>query len=106
MKALAQDQYKVLEGLFARLPTEIRSKHPHFAALFDGDTSSYARRKIRENPPKVLLSNPEMLHLSMLPYHRNWQSFFSRLRYVVIDEVHSYRGVLGSHMAWVIRRLG
>ena len=105
LKALAQDQYKVLEGLFARLPHEIRSNHPHFAALFDGDTSSYARRKIRENPPKVLLSNPEMLHLSMLPYHRNWQSFFGRLRYVVIDEVHSYRGVLGSHMAWVIRRL-
>ncbi len=105
LKALAQDQYKVLDGLFARLPAETRSQYPVFASLFDGDTSSYARRKIRENPPRVILTNPEMLHLSMLPHHRSWQSFFGGLRYVVIDEVHSYRGVLGSHMAWVIRRL-
>ncbi|EKD39511.1 MAG: hypothetical protein ACD_75C00380G0003 [uncultured bacterium] len=105
LKALAQDQYNVLVNLFARLPADIQDKYRHFAALFDGDTSSYARRKIRDNPPRVILSNPEMLHLSLLPYHQNWQSFFGGLRYVVIDEVHSYRGVLGSHMAWVIRRL-
>jgi DEAD/DEAH box helicase domain-containing protein len=105
LKALAQDQCNVLKSLFAKLPADIQRQYQNIAALFDGDTSSYARRKIRDNPPRILLTNPEMLHLSLLPYHRNWQSFFGRLRYVVIDEVHSYRGVLGSHMAWVIRRL-
>ncbi len=105
LKALAHDQYNVLIRLFSRLPEEIQKRYKHFAALFDGDTSSYQRRKIRDQQPRVLLTNPEMLHLSMLPYHQNWRTFFGKLRYVVIDEVHSYRGVLGSHMAWVIRRL-
>jgi DEAD/DEAH box helicase domain-containing protein len=105
LKALAHDQYNVLTRLFSQLPEEIRKSHQPFAALFDGDTSSYQRRKVRDHHPRVLLTNPEMLHLSMLPYHQNWRTFFGKLRYVVIDEVHSYRGVLGSHMAWVIRRL-
>lgn len=105
LKALAHDQYNVLITLYSQLPVEIQKQHKNFAALFDGDTSSYTRRRIRDNHPRVLLTNPEMLHLSMLPYHHSWQSFFSNLRYIVIDEVHSYRGVLGSHMAWVIRRL-
>ncbi len=105
LKALAHDQYNTLMKLFSHLPEEIQEKYKTFAALFDGDTSSYGRRKIRDHHPRVLLTNPEMLHLSMLPYHRNWRSFFGNLRYIVIDEVHSYRGVLGSHMAWVIRRL-
>ncbi|MFW2367184.1 MAG: DEAD/DEAH box helicase [Desulforhopalus sp.] len=105
LKALAQDQRNVLEGLFDRLPEEMKLRHPHVSALFDGDTTSYRRRKIREALPRVLLSNPEMLHLSILPYHQNWREFFAKLRYVVIDEVHSYRGVLGSHMSWVLRRL-
>lgn len=105
LKALAQDQHNVLETLFQKLPDEIQKKHQQISALFDGDTSSYRRRKIRETPPPVLLTNPEMIHLSILPYHKNWTEFFSGLRYVVIDEVHSYRGVLGSHMAWVLRRL-
>ena len=105
LKALAQDQHNVLETLFQKLPTETQKKHQPVSALFDGDTSSYRRRKIRDNPPPVILTNPEMIHLSILPYHKNWAEFFSGLRYVVIDEVHSYRGVLGSHMAWVLRRL-
>jgi len=105
LKALAHDQYKVLTELFSHLPDVIQRNERNFAALFDGDTSSYCRRKIRDQPPRVLLTNPEMLHLSLLPYHENWRSFFAGLRYVVIDEVHSYRGVLGSHMAWIIRRL-
>jgi DEAD/DEAH box helicase domain-containing protein len=105
LKALAQDQKKVLEALFADLPSSVKDEHPHFCALYDGDTSSYQRKKIRENPPAVLLTNPEMLHLSLLPYHQNWIDFFAQLKYVVIDEVHSYRGVLGSHMAWVLKRL-
>ncbi|MGB3211979.1 MAG: DEAD/DEAH box helicase [Desulforhopalus sp.] len=105
LKALAQDQHNVLEALYHKLPKAIQRKHHLFSALFDGDTSSYRRRKIREQLPCVLFTNPEMVHLSLLPYHKNWTEFFSRLRYVVIDEVHSYRGVLGSHMAWVLRRL-
>ncbi len=105
LKALAQDQRNVLEQLFLKLPVAVREKYQPFSALFDGDTSSYGRRKIRENPPRVLFTNPEMVHLSLLPYHQNWINFFSKLRYVVIDEVHCYRGVLGSHMAWVLRRL-
>jgi DEAD/DEAH box helicase domain-containing protein len=105
LKALAQDQRNVLEKLFQKLPAEAQKKYQQVSALFDGDTSSYSRRKIRDNPPRVLLTNPEMIHLSILPYHQNWTEFFSGLRYVVIDEVHSYRGVLGSHMAWVLRRL-
>ncbi len=105
LKALAQDQRNVLETLFQKLPVDIRQKYHHVSALFDGDTSSYGRRKIRDTPPRILITNPEMVHLSILPYHKNWAEFFSGLRYVVIDEVHSYRGVLGSHMAWVLRRL-
>jgi DEAD/DEAH box helicase domain-containing protein len=105
LKALAQDQHKALETLFLGLPRSIRQRYKQISALFDGDTSTYRRRKIRDAPPPVLLTNPEMLHLSLLPYHQNWAVFFSRLRFIVIDEVHSYRGVLGSHMAWVIRRL-
>ncbi|MBU1567240.1 MAG: DEAD/DEAH box helicase [Proteobacteria bacterium] len=105
LKALAHDQYNILMKLFSHLPEEIQEKHKYFASLFDGDTSGYKRRKIRDHHPRVLLTNPEMLHLSMLPYHQNWRTFFGNLRYIVIDEVHSYRGVLGSHMAWVIRRL-
>lgn len=105
LKALAQDQYKNLLNLFDCLPEKIKENHQNFAALFDGDTNSYQRRKLRDTPPDILFSNPEMLHLSLLPYHQNWINFFSRLKYVVIDEVHSYRGVLGSHMAWLIKRL-
>ncbi len=105
LKALARDQLNVLLSLYSHLPEAIQIIHKNFAAIFDGDTSSYRRRKIRDNHPRVLLTNPEMLHLSMLPYHQSWRSFFGNLRYVVIDEVHCYRGVVGSHMAWIIRRL-
>ncbi|MGW8193287.1 MAG: DEAD/DEAH box helicase [Desulforhopalus sp.] len=105
LKALAQDQRNVLEALFANLPEKYQEKHPHLSALYDGDTSAYKRRKIRDNPPRVLLTNPEMVHLALLPHHSTWREFFAGLRYVIIDEVHSYRGVLGSHMSWVLRRL-
>lgn len=101
LKALAQDQLKAIQELVSGL-----TGGPHIRAMiYDGDTSAYQRRKIRENPPDILITNPEMLHLSFLPYHRNWQAFFRELTFVVIDEVHTYRGVFGSHMSWVIRRL-
>lgn len=105
LKALAQDQRNVLETLYQNLcPNKDHTKQP-FSQLFDGDTSSYKRRKIRDTPPAALLTNPEMLHLSILAYHQNWIAFLGKLKFVIIDEVHSYRGVLGSHMAWVLRRL-
>lgn len=64
-----------------------------------------ASEKIRENPPHVIITNPEMLHLSFLPHHRKWEALFSGLKTIVVDEVHTYRGVMGSHMAQVFRRL-
>ena len=105
LKALAQDQRKVLENLYDELSSDIKPNCSSFSELFDGDTSSYKRRKIRDTPPSALLTNPEMLHLSILAYHKSWIEFLSKLKFIIIDEVHSYRGVLGSHMAWVLRRL-
>jgi DEAD/DEAH box helicase domain-containing protein len=101
LKALAQDQLKGLNALFDAVDSPV----PMRAAVYDGDTPSYHRTKIRNNPPNVILSNPEMLHLSILPYHARWSEFIENLAYVVIDEVHTCRGVMGSHMAWVFRRL-
>jgi DEAD/DEAH box helicase domain-containing protein len=101
LKALAQDQLKNLHelaGHLTGLPVPL-------AAIYDGDTTSWHRRKIKDNPPGILVTNPDMLHLGILPYHGNWQRFFSSLDFVVVDEVHTYRGVMGSHMAWVFRRL-
>lgn len=100
LKALAQDQRRVFEGLAALCP-EPRPT----AAIYDGDTTAWHRKKIRQRPPTVLITNPEMLHLSLLPYHENWEEFFGGLKLVVIDEVHTYRGVMGSHMSQVFRRL-
>ncbi|MBI9075947.1 MAG: DEAD/DEAH box helicase [Desulfatibacillum sp.] len=99
LKALTQDQLKTfnrLAGSMDNAPT---------AAIYDGDTTSYQRKKIKEAPPNALFTNPEMLHLGFLPYHYNWEGFFSRLKFIVVDEVHTYRGVMGSHMAWVFARL-
>ncbi len=101
LKALAQDQLRNLEALTSDWPMDARPS----AAIYDGDTSDYRRRKIRENPPNVLLTNPEMVHLSICPHHETWSAFLADLQFIVVDEVHTYRGVLGSHMAQVFRRL-
>jgi DEAD/DEAH box helicase domain-containing protein len=101
LKALAQDQLRSLTELAGSLCPGNQLR----AAIYDGDTSAHFRRKLRDDPPHVLLSNPEMLHLSFLPYHGHWHEFLRRLDFVVVDEVHTYRGVMGSNMAWVFRRL-
>ncbi|WP_300672919.1 DEAD/DEAH box helicase [Desulfoluna sp.] len=101
LKALAQDQLKSLE----RLTGAIFAGEPVSAAIYDGDTPPHARKKIRTRPPHILMTNPEMLHLSILPYHASWATFLRGLRFVVVDEVHTLKGVMGSHMAWVFRRL-
>jgi DEAD/DEAH box helicase domain-containing protein len=100
LKALAQDQLRAFEELAAYG----RSIKPT-AAIYDGDTSAWHRKRIREAPPNILLTNPEMVHLSLLPHHHKWTKFFSALKIVVVDEVHTYRGIMGSHMAQVFRRL-
>lgn len=74
------------------------------AAAYDGDTPGHIRPKVREEA-QLVITNPDMLHVGILPHHPAWEVFFSQLRYVVIDEMHVYRGVFGSHVANVIRRL-
>ena len=105
LKALARDQLNTVQHLL-RAAGSVQPDSPELkAAVYDGDISAYQKAKIRKAPPHILLSNPEMLHLSMLAHHHLWEGFFRNLRFVVIDEVHTYRGVMGSHMAWVFRRL-
>jgi len=99
-KALAHDQYHELATWRVLFP----SASANWAASYDGDTPSSARAQIRKES-RVLLSNPDMLHMGILPYHTVWEPFFANLRYVVIDELHSYRGVFGSHVANLLRRL-
>ena len=100
LKALEQDQLKTLEELKAALPSPAFS-----AAIYDGDTPPEVRKQLRLKIPNILISNPDMLHMGLLPYHESWREFFSQLKFVVIDEVHTYKGILGSHMAQVLRRL-
>ncbi|MCC6567638.1 MAG: DEAD/DEAH box helicase, partial [Anaerolineales bacterium] len=96
-KALAQDQFSSLQSLLSSL----RLPNP---AIYDGDTPSAARPSIRKTA-RLVLTNPDMLHTGILPHHTNWLEFFANLKFVVIDEAHTYRGVFGSHVANVIRRL-
>lgn len=95
-KALAQDQLGKLTAL-SPSPT-IRT------ATFDGDTPKTQRSAIR-NEAQIILSNPDMLHVGVLPNHANWRRALRALRWIVLDEIHTYRGSFGTHMAWVLRRL-
>lgn len=101
IKALSRDQWDALNTFFAALP----GATPLTAAVYDGDTSDRQRAAIRRKPPHVLVSNPDMLHYALLPYYAKWESFFRGLRYVVVDELHTYRGIFGSHVAQILRRL-
>jgi DEAD/DEAH box helicase domain-containing protein len=97
-KALAQDQLRGLHEL-----TRGDLKHKRFGT-YDGDTPKGARARLRQEA-SILLSNPDMLHLGILPNHTLWADFFANLRFVVLDEAHVYRGVFGSHVGCVLRRL-
>ena len=101
-KALAQDQLAELHGLAEALSEEGAGRVGVFT--YDGDTPQDARRTIR-NQAHVVLSNPDMLHAGILPHHPKWARLFENLSYVVIDELHAYRGVFGSHLANILRRL-
>ena len=98
-KALAQDQ---LRGLNNFQEPELGIQF--MAGTYDGDTPQNLRRKIKDGA-NIILTNPDMLHQGILPQHSRWNRLFSNLQYVVIDEVHAYRGVFGSHLANVVRRL-
>ncbi|MFH1184145.1 MAG: DEAD/DEAH box helicase [Chloroflexota bacterium] len=102
-KALAQDQLTALERLL-KARAEAAAAAPLAAAIYDGDTPQARRPSIRRNA-RLIISNPDMLHTGILPHHTNWADFFRGLRFVVIDELHTYRGIFGSHVANVLRRL-
>ncbi|MDQ6664833.1 MAG: DEAD/DEAH box helicase [Acidobacteriota bacterium] len=97
-KALAEDQLHEFQSLVDEIGSGIR------AFTYDGDTPQDARKAIRQRA-NVILTNPDMLHAGILPHHTKWAKLFENLRYIVIDELHYYRGVYGSHLANVLRRL-
>jgi len=102
LKALERDQRQRLEEDAAALGApgaRIR------VAIYDGDTPPALRRKLRDTPPNVLITTPDMLHAGILPHHATWRTFFGNLSMVVIDELHTYRGIFGAHVAQVLRRL-
>ena len=99
LKALEQDQFDELKTLLERLDAGLK------AAIYDGDTTSHQRQKIKKDPPHLLITTPDMLHAGFLGFHEQWAEFFGRLRYVVIDELHTYSGVFGTHVLHLIRRL-
>lgn len=97
-KALSRDQESALSGFLRDAGLD------HGAITFDGDTPADARRAAKDRSG-VLMSNPDMLHAGILPHHASWARFFANLTHVVVDELHTYRGVFGSHLANVLRRL-
>lgn len=97
-KALAEDQLAEFQATVDAMHSDIR------AFTYDGDTPQDARRAIRERA-NVILTNPDMLHSGVLPHHTKWAKCFENLKFVVIDELHYYRGVYGSHLANLLRRL-
>jgi len=97
-KALAQDQLRMLREIMAPGLGTAR------AATYDGDTPPSARGRVRRRAT-IILSNPDMLSMGILPHHPHWAHFFRNLRYVVLDEAHTYRGIFGSHVACLMRRL-
>ncbi len=105
-KALAYDQYQQYNQINMSMNLDHKQLSDFLPkiSVYDGDTPTSKRTTIRKNV-NFLLSNPDMLHYAILPNHTRWENFFINLRYVIIDEVHIYRGVFGSHVANIIRRL-
>ena len=106
-KALSQDQQSELNELTGGADPSVKTGDrliPVKVATYDGDTPDSLRVSARDTG-RIIISNPDMLHAGILPNHPKWIKFFSNLRYIVVDETHAYRGVLGSHVADLIRRL-
>jgi DEAD/DEAH box helicase domain-containing protein len=108
-KALAQDQKQGIDELSLAVARRggmaAGSGAPIRAEIYDGDTPDARRRAIKADPPDILITNPDMLHLGILAYHDSWRPFFAQLDFVVIDELHVYRGIFGSHLHHIIKRL-
>ncbi len=114
-KALAQDQlqgFAELAGAAARHGGIVPGVHglpgtgrPVTAAIYDGDTPDSRRRKIKAAPPDIVITNPDMLHLGILAHHHDWRPLFENLACVVVDELHVYRGIFGSHLYHILARL-
>ncbi len=113
LKGLEQDQLNTINDYFTSLGTpyidDSLLSHPRMpvrrAEVYDGDTPPSKRKRIREHTPSIILTNPDMIHLALNPFHKKWKDFFKNLKYIVIDEIHSYRGVFGSHVSHIMRRL-
>ncbi|MBA4348912.1 MAG: DEAD/DEAH box helicase [Thermodesulfovibrio sp.] len=118
LKGLEQDQVKNLSELLNDCASDVetfpsdstitkkrRRGINAFAEVYDGDTTPHRRKKIREKLPNVIFTNPDMIHLALNQFHKKWEDFFRNLKYIVIDEVHTYRGVFGSNVSHVLRRL-
>jgi DEAD/DEAH box helicase domain-containing protein len=99
LKALEQDQLAALNDL------ALTAGLGPVAAVYDGDTPQGKRKRLRESPPPVIISNPDMVHAGICAFPEAWEKFFKNLTYIVVDEVHTYRGVFGSHVVQVLRRL-
>lgn len=100
-KALEQDQKAAFESLAEAFPADRRPR----CEIYDGDTKAARRRQIKADPPQVLITNPDMLHMGILAHHGDWAGFLSGLEMVVIDELHVYRGVFGTHLHHIVQRL-
>ncbi len=100
-KALEQDQLKAIRAL----GEDLGGGRPIRAEIYDGDTPAARRKAIKADPPDILITNPDMLHLGLLAYHDDWRQLFSRLRLVVLDELHVYKGIFGSHLHHILVRL-
>jgi DEAD/DEAH box helicase domain-containing protein len=100
LKALEQDQIKTLSTFLKDVKGRKIS-----ADIYDGDTTPYRRKTIRTKIPEILFTNPDMLHHGIMAYHENWKGLFENLSFVILDEVHTYRGIFGSHMNQIIKRL-
>lgn len=98
-KALISDQFKSILKMVKKIDPSITVEK------YDGDTKPDERKRIRQKKPSIIITNPDMLHIGILPNHKQWSFLFSNLSYVVMDEAHTYRGVFGSHIALLTRRL-
>ena len=99
LKALAQDQLDELRGLLAGMACGLT------AEIYDGDTRRHVRDRIRRQPPNILITTPDMLHSGLLAFHEAWEEVWRNLRWVVVDELHTYNGIFGSHVLHLFRRL-
>lgn len=101
LKALGRDQKSKVDTLAEAAGIEVDG----FCEIYDGDTPKNVRSKIKRSPPRVLISNPDMLHLGILSYWQGWEEYLAGLKWVVLDELHTYRGIFGSHFHHVMQRL-